>query len=196
MKKNMIKETISQRDLQLAYLGVINIRRWYHKKYSFDKLISVFVSDFAKANWWYEVLKVLPGYDNFVNKIVITSLPELFSSTKLFVQNKAWADPGFLKGASILGIQEKQGGVQGGVQFWAQYNKSLHSGPKRGFAPPGSVHVKGYFIKINPLFISLAVFVRWSIKIDWWANNEKHQHFNWEYVYINQCNVMGWNLYL
>ena len=41
------------------------------------------------------------------------------------------ADPGFLKGGSILGLQAKKGGPGGGPILGPML-KSLHSGPKRG----------------------------------------------------------------
>ena len=34
--------------------------------------------------------------------------------------NNSGADPGFLKGGAILGLQAKRGGSKGGVQLWAQ----------------------------------------------------------------------------
>ena len=46
------------------------------------------------------------------------------------------ADPGFLKGGSILGLQAKKEGPGGGPILGPML-KSLHSGPKRGSGPPG-----------------------------------------------------------
>ena len=45
------------------------------------------------------------------------------------------ADPGFLKGGPILGLQAKKGGPGGGPILGPML-KSLHSGPKRGVRTP------------------------------------------------------------
>ena len=53
--------------------------------------------------------------------------------------HRAGADPGFLKGGPILGLQAKQKGGVGprGGPTVAPMLKNLHRGPKGGGEPPG-----------------------------------------------------------